>query len=693
MRREKREKWFRKFPRWAAAAFLALLLELTVCQYGFYLTAWGEAVSPQWSIVSGGRLQEDGSILVTEKPLVVEITRLEELTRDICTIRTDILREAGTTGEKQPFTTIQIYAGDEGSQDYYVLSPYRDVLPEVTKSQYFRPHTYGVCERLAFYIYGEAGDTVRIEELSLNAVIPMSISWLRILLLFLTGVFLFYAWPFGTCCTVKKTDDSKLQRGITAAVLALQIGLFIGAALLNQRFRELPPEWKHHMQYHELAVALSKGQLYLEELPADAMNVLPNPYDFTMREKFLAANHAAYRWDTAYYNNKYYVYFGVVPVMVFYLPWYLVTGTAFPTWLGIAITGVVFVLAAFRLSADIIRKYFKGGVPYLAWLLATLLFVNGSGVLTMMRRPDYYSLPILMGITLSLLGLDFWITSLKEEGVSAGRLGVGCLCMALVAGCRPQLVLGSFLIFPIYWEAVFQKRQLFSRNSKGKTGLAIAAYGVVAVCLMLYNQRRFGSPFDFGANYNLTTNDMTRRGFVGSRIPVGIFRFLLQPPALGARFPFVESTSDWTSYVGQSISEPTFGGFLPVSLLVVAGLFILAKRKWFSRKNIWALSLLSAVLGLAVVCVDVQGAGILLRYFGDFGWLFYLSALIAWFAAWEHNGGVRDRALCLCGFQNVAFMVGMAFWLLLLFTDGSDKLVDADPVMFYEFFYQLAFWS
>ena len=54
-----------------------------------------------------------------------------------------------------------------------------------------------------------------------------------------------------------------------------------------------------------------------------------------------------YLWDTAYYEGHYYVYFGVVPVLLFYLPFYLVTGANFPTAIGVLI-GMVFSSRAFR---------------------------------------------------------------------------------------------------------------------------------------------------------------------------------------------------------------------------------------------------------------------------------------------------------------------------------------------------------
>ena len=264
--------------------------------------------------------------------------------------------------------------------------------------------------------------------------------------------------------------------------------------------------------------------------------------------------------------------------------------------------------------------------------------------------------------------------------------------MALVAGCRPQLLLGSLLAIPIFWDAVFQKSLLFSKNSRGRTALAMLAYGVVGAFLMFYNFKRFGSPFDFGATYNLTTNDMTRRGFELGRLPQAFFLYLLQPPALSARFPYLQLTSQWTSYMGKAITEGTFGGFLPANLMAASSLWFLGRKKWFSSRTLYWTAALAAVLGILVVCIDAQAAGVLLRYFSDFGWLFYLAALIAWFAAWEHNRGSFDRTILLRLGMNAAFAATMAFSLLLLFTDNSDALVNTAPDVFYRFYYELAFW-
>ena len=63
----------------------------------------------------------------------------------------------------------------------------------------------------------------------------------------------------------------------------------------------------------------------------------------------------------------------------------------------------------------------------------------------------------------------------------------------------------------------------------------------VGAIVFWYNQARFGSGFEFGATYSLTTNDMNHRGFNFSRVFRGLYSFLLQPPVIHSTFPFLES--------------------------------------------------------------------------------------------------------------------------------------------------------
>ena len=108
---------------------------------------------------------------------------------------------------------------------------------------------------------------------------------------------------------------------------------------------------------------------------------------------------------------------------------------------------------------------------------------------------------------------------------------------------------------------------------------------------MFYNQIRFDSPFDFGSSYNLTTNDMTRRGFVIDRFFSGIHTYLFQLPNLLPIFPFIRYVPFETDYIGEITREYTAGGLL---------------------------ALLTLLIGLSIMFIDIQGAGLLQRYFSDF---------------------------------------------------------------------------
>lgn len=83
-------------------------------------------------------------------------------------------------------------------------------------------------------------------------------------------------------------------------------------------------------QYAMLAQAMAKGQLYLEEEPPQWLKDMEDPYDKGARDEAQKETGEPYLFDVAYHDGHYYVYFGVVPVLLFYLPFYLLTGPISP---------------------------------------------------------------------------------------------------------------------------------------------------------------------------------------------------------------------------------------------------------------------------------------------------------------------------------------------------------------------------
>lgn len=108
-----------------------------------------------------------------------------------------------------------------------------------------------------------------------------------------------------------------------------------------------------------------------------------------------------YLFDVAYYNGHYYVYFGVVPVVMFYLPFYLMFGGNFPTAIGVLIMSILFILGLTILLDRFARFHFER-VSLGLYLLLQIPLVVCSGVLYLCKFPTFYSLPIACAIAFAV---------------------------------------------------------------------------------------------------------------------------------------------------------------------------------------------------------------------------------------------------------------------------------------------------
>ena len=73
----------------------------------------------------------------------------------------------------------------------------------------------------------------------------------------------------------------------------------------------------------------------------------------------------------------------------------------------------------------------------------------GSQLYYLFVRPYIYEYAIVCGTSLLMLALWFWLsaanTAVEHRGALLAKLALGSLCMALVAGCRPQMELFAVL--------------------------------------------------------------------------------------------------------------------------------------------------------------------------------------------------------------------------------------------------------
>ena len=564
--------------------------------------------------------------------------------------------------------TVKIQFTDDAHHTYFDSTEYTVGVPDVAvstlsdQSEYINLNTAGLVDNLRIEITGEnVSYPIKLSDIVLNAHHPFDFNTGRFLA---TAGILLLAFAFRPRSAIYRihiVDEPRKSKAAIIATVVIEVYLmsaflFMGSNLVGVATQGYNSgSWDGHsivntfevggdnaQQYAELAKAMAHGQLYLEEEPPQWLQDMADPYDKGARDEAQKETGEPYLFDVAYRDGHYYVYFGVVPVVLFYLPFYLLTGANFPTAIGVLIACVAFVLGCSALLDRFARYHFKR-VSLGLYLLLQIPLVTCCGILYLLKFPTFYSLPIMLGLAFSVWGLYFWMRGRASAARSTGPEKwylAGSLCMALVVGCRPQLVVLSLLAFPLFWRPYITERRLFTPRGAREFACLVAPYAVVAAGLMGYNYARFGSLTDFGANYNLTVNDMTKRGWNLGRLAPALFAYFLQPPCVTGVFPYVQPAPFDTTYMGQTIKEVTFGGILaclPVLWVLPFAKRILALRmRQRSTRTIMGVIVVLLASGVIVALLDAQMAGILQRYFADFSFMFLAAVVLLAFIVNEN---------------------------------------------------------
>lgn len=458
-----------------------------------------------------------------------------------------------------------------------------------------------------------------------------------------------------------------------------------------------------YQQYGALAHSLLNGRLDLEQDPPEELVAMENPYDASARD---AIGIQGGLWDHAYYNGRYYVYFGIVPCLLFQLPFEAITGIQNLAYAPcMVVLGLVFLLSCFGILGQVVRRWFPQASTA-AYLLCVAALVLGSQLYTLLVRPYIYEYAILCGAALLMLGIWLWLcaaaTPVERGGILTLRLALGSLCVALVAGCRPQMEVFALLALPIFWNRYITRGRLRSRAGVRDAATFLLPVVVVAAGLMWYNYARFGSPFDFGANYNITGNDMTKRGFNVVRIGPAVFTSLLDLPRLDSVFPYLRETDVSTNAVIRTISEKFCGGMLaatPFTWALLLPAVPLARRSLHRRRAVAAMVYGSVAAMLLITVVDCQMAGVLYRYLMDYSPVLLLGAALCWLLAEtalaRHAAGGEVLAVALLPVWRIAIAAALAWSLFYRFCTlfaMEPWLQGMNPSLYYTVSRLVQFW-
>jgi hypothetical protein len=470
----------------------------------------------------------------------------------------------------------------------------------------------GKASELKVYFSGD------ISEVAVNRQIPLYFSGLRLIvvscLLFAAIVFvrkqlrakaayLLFEYRFNL--------SSKKQNLIYVFSVALLIlfSWFCAFTSSTKFSREHPP----FRQYNEFLVdALLMGQTHLEFGNPEKLLKAERPYDLIWLKDNNYKLGVDWAGDWAWYKGKFYCYFGIVPAVILYVPYKVFTGNYLSNHAGIFLfmaVAVIFMALLWRLCV----KRYMPNARFAFYLLSFFALFFASGLFGPLRFTRFYSIVSSAGFMFVIAGIFLLLKSIENEKTKFKTLFFACLCFALAVGCRPNLLFVSLLVPAFLWK----------RRSWKLLALVAVPYIMVAIPLCYYNYIRFGSIFDFGVNYNLTT---LNTGALSSMDPIGkavktfiaSICYLFNVNVYSLTFPYSNCLPQhtWFTFPVTRFHDKTCG---MINFPIVLCLFYFVKSIFASCKpKTFLISSTFLIIAAIIIFLDSFLVGISGRYIIDF---------------------------------------------------------------------------
>ncbi len=303
--------------------------------------------------------------------------------------------------------------------------------------------------------------------------------------------------------------QSVSHRTELAAITKRELWWVVFCCLLVVLFCTLPmslsPIWngeipEHRNQYEVLAESILNGRVDMAYDDVDQkLTTMENPYDPKAREE----NKVRYHWDHAWYKGRYYMYFGVVPVFLLFIPYRLITGAALTTYHATQIFAALIIVGMFSFFYQLSKKFFHKISLGMYVTLSTAFSI--ISIWKSISTPALYCTANTAAICMEVWSFFFFAKALTGGGSETQKirfLFLGALLGALTFGCRPPVGLANLIVIPLFFCFLRGKKQIGS-----SVFWIVLPYVVIAALIMYYNCARFDNPFEFGQSYQLTLAD------------------------------------------------------------------------------------------------------------------------------------------------------------------------------------------
>jgi tetratricopeptide (TPR) repeat protein len=390
-------------------------------------------------------------------------------------------------------------------------------------------------------------------------------------------------------------------------VCVLVVGLFAGMA--EQGVTELTGRTAAGNHYNLLVRGFQHGQLSLDKAAPPQLATLADPYDPVANERYRMGYELH---DMTYYKGRLYLYFGVAPALLLFWPWAALTGHYLFHHHAVAIFCALGFLAGAALLRAVWRRYFSE-VSVAVMAAGVLALGLATGVPILLQRAEFWEVAVSCGWALGILALGAIWRAVIDPGRRVWWVAAASLALGFAVGARPFLLLGApILLVP----AVIEWNEVSATDRRRLPWEAVAAAVLpIALCglgLMIYNELRFDSPFEFGQRYQLAGDRQDNIQHFSLRfLWFNFCVYFLEPVRWTWESPFVSDIATPAVPAGHADIEDPFGILSNIPIVWFA---LAAPLAWWGRAKEDRARLRGFLVAVAImfgVC-----AGVLSLFYG-----------------------------------------------------------------------------
>ena len=349
--------------------------------------------------------------------------------------------------------------------------------------------------------------------------------------------------------------------------------------------------------YNRLVKSLNIGEPYIDTV---ANIFFQNDKIYKLYPYLLFKDKSLHKYyDLSYYKGKIYVYWGITPVILFYLPFNLIANS----YLSDSVVAFILLSLIFIFSVVILLfvcdKFYKNKSNTIFLSCFSLIGFCNYG-LYLSQHPNIYEIPILCAALLLLISIYLLIRLLVTNNSRNILIFFVSLCLSLAVGCRPHY----FIFIPLFF--IFVLFESLSKTEKNYTRIFKQILIFLMPCIVYgaiiatYNYVRFDSIFEFGFKYQLNHSNLFDFKLTIKDFLLGLQYHLLQCPKVNndtyTVFSLVKAT-------GHRLGNDLIAGLIyvyPLCLLILSVPFLLFSK---INKNLKIIICLLSLIFLVNFCV------------------------------------------------------------------------------------------